>query len=243
MLRITRFIATLSLVYWVASCGAPPAADLAETEAALTVPRAVDVCWTIAGCRRTFLPATGAVSDAQLIDGTALGYGTVVSVATGPEAAAWVCDHSSPWGFTHRPSMPCSLDGGNSYQAQRVRGAETGNPSPYTWATYPYAATSFGPATRTPTIVGRSVVVSRGTLASPPPCPYTQTQSTLDDPTHWHGCPTRGDSGLQDWYSNNAPDDSNYCCNTRASDGGICADHANGSGAYAVENYGGCPVY
>lgn len=195
--------------------------------------RTVDVTFAGGACARYTLPPTGGPWFFP-------SSGQVVQVDTGTDGAAWVCDNLNPAGFTSSPWAPCWVSG-VANGVRRVRGAPNGAPS------NPYAILSYGPTSRAMgAFVGLSFVLSRGTLPGPPVCPYVS--GGVPAPTHWHSCTTRADSGLQDWYSNNDPADGNNCCNTSAqwpggASGAPCADHANGSGAYAVENYGGCPAF
>lgn len=251
MHRIARILATLAFCSRVASCGAAePSGEIATTQGAVTTGvcnaghpvRTVDVTFVGGTCVRYFLDATGGPWYFQ-------NQTQVSSVFAAQESAAWVCDVASPLGFGMSTDAPC-WNGSATNNFLRVRGAPVGSFAPYTASTYPYAINVYGPLSRSMgSFVGLSFVLSRGTLPGQPACPYTTTMTTTDDPTHWHQCVgSRSNSGLQDWYSNNDPVDGNFCCNTSAlwpygSTGRPCTDHVYGSGDYATENYGGCPVY
>lgn len=241
MHRLSRIFATLSVAAVLASCDAPlSSGDFATSESGLSLgpcssvhpARTADVTLVGGLCTRYYLDATGGPWFFP-------NSGPVASVFTSFNAAAWVCATAQPAGFTQSPWAPCWSTGvTNSFQ--RVRGAPMNN------ASSPYAVLDYLPASRN--VSGQSFVLSRGILPGPPACPYTQGAAL--PPTHWHSCTTRSDSGLQDWYSNNDPGDGNFCCNTSANwpsglAGAPCQDHegATGTGIYAVENYGGCPVY
>jgi len=227
--------ASLLVAFFASSCGDEkgPVIVGETSQAVVTVtsctafhpPRSVDIYYG-GVCTRYIMPQSPATAEYTISTG-----GTQIThVDTGPFAAAWVCDTASPAGA---PGAPC-YSGGINDGYRRVRGA--------------YVGGAYQAASRDITgIVGRSVVISLGTLISPglPTCPYLLGQGA--PPTHWHACGTVSDMGLPDYTANNDPTDSTTCCQISAQwpsgyTGSACTANDNPGVGYSTVNYY-CPVY
>ncbi len=223
----------------------------------------------VTSCKHYIIPASDSVAVIHFEPTANQGLGVITRVDTGQESAVFVCNSANPAGvqdvspadgLMDAPYAPCYTSGGNNGEF-RVRGPAipdstggygTHNGIPYTAADYPYAWFYYGPTSKTVSFsVGAaySFVATKGVLPGANTCPYVNTATTSDDPTHAVNCNSRSDSGLQDWRENNDPANNTNCCNisgqwigTPVTFGAPCVDHNLVNGAYSTENYS-CPAY
>lgn len=197
MHRFARILTLLAVCCW-AITGCASGIETGTTAAALTTgacnpagnpSRSADVTYSSGTCVRYSMSGTPLLQQNYLIPSPTLG--TVVSVRTGSQAAAWVCDQNSPWGFSASPYAPC-WSGGVNNGFVRVRGA---------WVNA--VPTYAGASATISTIVGRSLVLTLGTLAGN--LPVCNSLTAL----HWHpfGGAFNGDSGMNSYTGNNDPAD------------------------------------
>ncbi len=191
--------------------------------------RAVDVTLSNGSCTRYQIPPSPMFASYTIVPPT-----NITRVYTGVGSAAWVCDEAFPAGA---PGQPC-WNGAANNVFRRSRG------TPRTDGYY-YNASS----RNITDIVGRSVVMTLGTLWDPAPgipaCPYQLGQG--QPPTHWHDCGTTSDEGMENFTANNDPSDATQCCQISAlwpsgSTGSPCVVNDAPGFGYAVVNYQ-CPVY
>jgi len=194
MRRIVFAVAFFIAYCFSAGCGSgfePGTAD--TTSSSLTVlactafhqSRTVDVTFLNGTCVRYLMPSSPANGQYLLVPGGT----TIGHIDTGSNAAAWVCDTSSPRGFTEAPYAPCwSGSINNGYR--RVRGAYQDAPI------YAYG----GVGLTITGIVGRSAVINLGTLPSPP---YCGSQTAL----YWNqfGPARNADNGMDSYTASNDP--------------------------------------